>query len=411
MTGLDAELAPSLIDLRAAGRYRARRTVESRRSGATRLVVDGRDVIAFCSNDYLGLADHPKVTEALVEAARRWGVGSGAAHLVSGHCREHRLLEEALAEFSGRARALLFSTGYMANLSVIGALAGRGDRVLEDRLNHASLLDAGLASGARFARYAHCDPAALEKCLETDRQGIERPRVGVGGRRPRAGSRTMVATDGVFSMDGDVAPLRELAAVCLRHDAWLMVDDAHGFGVLGATGRGSLEAAGLTAAEVPILMCTLGKELGVFGAFVAGSETLIETLIQRGRSYIYTTAMPPALAAAARAALAVQAEESWRRERVLAHAGRFRAAAAKLGYELLPSDTPIQPIVTGDEATALAASDALLALGLWVPAIRPPTVPRGSSRLRVTFSAAHDDDDVERLIAALANLASPGLRS
>jgi 8-amino-7-oxononanoate synthase len=409
MTGLDAELAPSLVDLRAAGRYRARRTVESRRSGATRLVVDGRDVIAFCSNDYLGLANHPKVTESLVEAARRWGVGSGAAHLVSGHCREHRLLEEALAEFTGRARALLFSTGYMANLSVISALAGRGDRVLEDRLNHASLIDAGLASGARFARYAHCDPAALESSLGANSAGAARS--SAKRNRLRANFRTLVATDGVFSMDGDVAPLPELAAVCQTHDAWLMVDDAHGFGVLGDTGGGSLEAAGLTAAEVPILMCTLGKALGVFGAFVAGSETLIETLIQRGRSYIYTTAMPPALAAAARAALAVQAEESWRRERVLAHAGRFRAAAAKLGYQLLPSETPIQPILTGDEATALAASDALLALGLWVPAIRPPTVPPGRSRLRVTFSAAHDDDDVERLIAALATLASPGLRS
>jgi 8-amino-7-oxononanoate synthase len=411
MTGLDAELAPSLIDLRAAGRYRARRTVESRRSGATRLVVDGREVIAFCSNDYLGLADHPKVVESLVEAARRWGVGSGAAHLVSGHCREHRLLEEALAEFTGRPRALLFSTGYMANLSIIGALAGRGDRVLEDRLNHASLIDAGLASGARFARYAHCDPAALEKCLETDRQGIERPRVGVGGPRPRAGSRTMVATDGVFSMDGDVAPLRELAAVCLRHDAWLMVDDAHGFGVLGASGRGSLEAAGLAASDVPVLMCTLGKAFGVFGAFVAGSETLIETLIQRGRSYIYTTALPPALAAAARAALAVQAEEGWRRQRVLAHAARFRAAATALGFELLPSNTPIQPIVTGSETAALAASEALLAEGLWVPAIRPPTVPSGRSRLRVTFSAAHEDADVDRLLAALATRFPRGLHS
>jgi 8-amino-7-oxononanoate synthase len=221
----------------------------------------------------------------------------------------------------------------------------------------------------------------------------------------------MVATDGVFSMDGDVAPLRELAAVCLRHDAWLMVDDAHGFGVLGASGRGSLEAAGLTASDVPVLMCTLGKAFGVFGAFVAGSETLIETLIQRGRSYIYTTAMPPALAAAARAALAVQAEEGWRRERVLAHAARFRAAATALGFELLASDTPIQPIVTGSETAALAASEALLAEGLWVPAIRPPTVPAGRSRLRVTLSAAHEDADVDRLLAALATRFPRGLRA
>src|SRR6185503_17950738 len=254
MLGLDAALVPSLADSRAAGRYRARRTVESREPGATRLRVDGRDVTAFCSNDYLGLADHPRVTEAFIEAARRWGVGSGAAHLVSGHCREHRLLEEALAVFTGRPRALLFSTGYMANLSVISALAGRGDRVLEDRLNHASLIDAGLASGARFARYAHCDPAALESSLGANSPGAARS--SAKRNRLRANFRTLVSTDGV-----------------------------HGFGVLGATGGGSLEAAGLTAAEVPILMCTLGKARGVFGAFVAGSETLIETLIQRGRSY------------------------------------------------------------------------------------------------------------------------------
>jgi 8-amino-7-oxononanoate synthase len=398
MIGLDAALATSLAGVREAGRYRARRTVDSRERGTTRLTVDGRAVIAFGSNDYLGLADHPRVTEACIEAARRWGVGSGAAHLVSGHCREHRLLEEALAAFTGRARALLFSTGYMANLAVIGALAGRGDRVIEDRLNHASLLDAGLASGARFARYAHCDASALARRLGAD---AVPPARGV--------SRTVVATDGVFSMDGDVAPLREIAALCRAHGAWLMVDDAHGFGVLGAGGRGSVEAAGLTPDDVPVLMCTLGKALGVFGAFVAGSENLVETLIQRGRSYIYTTAMPPALAAATRAALAVQAEEGWRRKRVLAHALRFREGARSLGLALLPSGTPIQPVLCGSETAALAASAALFAAGLWVPAIRPPTVPSGRSRLRITFSAAHEDRDVDRLLEALAALPSPGL--
>jgi 8-amino-7-oxononanoate synthase len=220
-----------------------------------------------------------------------------------------------------------------------------------------------------------------------------------------------VVTDGVFSMGGDVAPLRELAELCRAHEAWLMVDDAHGFGVLGASGRGTVEAAGLTVDDVPILMCTLGKALGVFGAFVAGSEPLIETLIQRGRTYVYTTALPPALAAAARAALAVQAEESWRRERVLRLAARFRTAATALGFELAPSDTPIQPVIIGSEAAALAASEVLLAAGLWVPAIRPPTVPAGSSRLRVTFSAAHRDDEVDRLVAALAADVLPGLRA
>ena len=389
MAGLDAALVPRLAGVRDAQRYRIRRTVESRTPGTAHVRVDGRDVVAFCSNDYLGLADHPRVTEALVEGARRWGVGSGAAHLVSGHCREHRLLEDALAEFTGRPRALLFSTGYMANLAVIGALVGRGDRVFEDRLNHASLLDAGLASGARFARYPHGDVAALEKWLG-------------------ANFRTVVATDGVFSMDGDIAPLAGLATACRAHDAWLMIDDAHGFGVLGPQGRGSLEVAGLGESDAPILMCTLGKALGVFGAFVAGSEPLIETLIQRGRTYIYTTALPPAVAAAARAALLVQAEESWRRERVLAHATRFRDAATGLGLALLPSMTPIQPVLIGSEVAALAASAALLQRGLWVPAIRPPTVPAGSSRLRVTFSAAHTDQDVDRLLAALAEVSAQG---
>ena len=401
MDGLDAALAPSLAGARSAHRYRSRRTVESRTPGTARVRVDGLDAIAFCSNDYLGLADHPRVCEAFVAAARRWGVGSGAAHLVSGHCSEHRLLEEALAEFTGRPRALLFSTGYMANLAVIGALLGRGDRVLEDRLNHASLLDAGLASGARLSRYAHADVRALENRLRANIQGA-------GKNRLRAEFRTLVASDGVFSMDGDVAPLADLAAACRAHDAWLMIDDAHGFGVLGANGRGALEAAGLSDADVPILMCTLGKALGVFGAFVAGSEALIETLVQRGRTYVYTTALPPAVAAAARAALAVQREESWRRERVLAHAARFRSAAAELGLELLPSATPIQPILLGSEAAALAASEALLAAGLWVPAIRPPTVPAGRSRLRVTFSAAHSDEDIDRLIGALAVHAASG---
>jgi 8-amino-7-oxononanoate synthase len=411
MAGLDAALAPALDTLRATTRYRQRRTTESRSQDSIRVRIAGREFTAFCSNDYLGLAGHPRVTEAFIAAARDWGVGSGAAHLVSGHCREHRLLEDALAEFTGRPRALLFSTGYMANLAVMGALLGRGDRVYEDRLNHASLIDAGLASGARFARYAHADVTALENRLRATLRARNLALSQISGGDPgRAlgSGRTLVATDGVFSMDGDIAPLRELAATCQSHDAWLMVDDAHGFGVLGDRGRGSLEAAGLSAAEVPILMCTLGKALGGFGAFVAGSEALIETLIQRGRTYIYTTALPPAVAAAARAALAVQAEESWRRAHVLALAARFRDGAVALGLELLPSLTPIQPILVGSEAVAVAASEALLTRGFWVPAIRPPTVPAGSSRLRVTLSAAHREVDVDGLLAALATLAPLG---
>jgi 8-amino-7-oxononanoate synthase len=386
-------LEAGLSALAASGRLRARREVEARQPGGVRARVDGRELLAFCSNDYLGLADHPRVVDAFVAAAREWGVGSGASHLVSGHCREHHLLEQELAAFTLRPRALLFSTGYMANLAVVTTLVGRGDRVVQDRLNHASLLDAGVASGARFHRFRHAEVGALRSRLT---------RAGTG--------RTLVVTDGVFSMDGDVAPLRELADACRASNAWLFVDDAHGLGVLGESGRGSLEAAGLGIAEVPILMGTLGKALGTFGAFVAGSEELIETLLQKARTYIYTTALPPAVAAATRAALKVLQQEPWRRERVLGHVARFRREAASLGLRLPATETPIQPVILGSEDAAMAASDSLRRRGLWVPAIRPPTVPQGSSRLRITFSAAHDDDDIERLLEGLAGLPrhSPG---
>jgi 8-amino-7-oxononanoate synthase len=276
----------------------------------------------------------------------------------------------------------------MANLAVVTTLLGRGDRVLEDRLNHASLLDAGLASGARLQRYPHADVATLAARLA----------------RTPAGQ-ALVVTDGVFSMDGDVAPLAGLAAASRAHDAWLFVDDAHGFGVLGPTGRGSVEAAGLTADDVPVLMATLGKALGTFGAFVAGSSELIEVLLQQARTYMFTTALPPAVAAATCAALQVMQEEPWRRTRVLEHVAYFRKEVAGLGLALLESATPIQPVILGSESVAVAASDALRTRGLWVPAIRPPTVPAGSSRLRVTFSAAHSRDDIDRLLEALAPLA------
>jgi 8-amino-7-oxononanoate synthase len=387
MEPLAGSLEAGLSAIAASGRLRTRREVQSRASGGVRASIGGSELLAFCSNDYLGLADHPRVVEAFVAAAREWGVGSGASHLVSGHCREHQLLEQELAAFTRRPRALLFSTGYMANLAVVTTLAGKGDRVIEDRLNHASLLDAGLASGARFQRFRHADVGALRSRLS---------RAGTG--------RTLVVTDGVFSMDGDVAPLRELADACRASNAWLFVDDAHGLGVLGDSGRGSLEAAALGIADVPILMGTLGKALGTFGAFVAGSEELIETLLQRARTYVYTTALPPAVAAATRAALRVLQQEPWRRERVLGHVARFRREAVTLGLPLMASGTPIQPVILGSEVAAMAASDTLRRQGLWVPAIRPPTVPAGSSRLRVTFSAAHSENDVDRLLDGLAAL-------
>ena len=384
---LSLDLPEALEDLRAHDLYRRRRTVQhwpSERGGAL-AIVDGQERLVFCSNDYLGLAHDPRVSEALRAAAARFGVGSGASHLVTGHAAEHHALEEELAAFTGRERALLFSTGYMANLGVVAALAGRGDEVLEDRLNHASLLDAGLLSGARFSRYGHADASAVEARLA----------------QPADGTR-LVVTDGVFSMDGDVAPLAALAASCARHRAWLMVDDAHGLGVLGATGRGTLEHLGLASSSVPVLMGTLGKAVGTFGAFVAGSATLIEYLIQKARTYIYTTALPPAVAAATRVAVRLVTEESWRRERVLAHVARFRDVATSAALELGSSHTPIQPIILGSAARALAASDALWEQGIWVTAIRPPTVPEGTARLRITLTATHTDSEVTRLVETLA---------
>lgn len=384
-------LAAGLDRLRAESLYRQRRVVGPPSGlGPAELLVDGRRCLAFCSNDYLGLARDPRVARAMAAAAATWGAGSGAAHLVTGHTAEHHALEEELAEFSGFPRALLFSTGYMANLGLVCALAGRGDLVAEDRLNHASLIDASRLSGARVRRYAHADPAAAARRLAT------------------AAGRKFIVTDGVFSMDGDAAPLRALAGIAAGAGADLLVDDAHGFGVVGRNGRGSLSAAGLGPDSVGAVVGTLGKACGTFGAFVAGSESLVETLIQRARAYVYTTAPPPAVAAATRVALAIVREEDWRRERLGVLVARFRSGAEGIGLRLSPSATPIQPVIAGDARAALAAAETLFGAGLWVTPIRPPTVPAGSARLRVTFSAAHRESDVDRLLEALAGI--PALR-
>lgn len=374
-------LNANLREIENAHRWRRRRVVSS--PCGPEITVDGHPLLSFCSNDYLGLANHPDVVLALQEGAARFGVGSGGAHLVSGHHDVHHALEDDLAAFTGRERALLFSTGYMANLGIISALTTRSECIAEDKLNHASLIDGALLSRARLLRYRHADTDHLATL--------------VANRKP-----AMVVTDGVFSMDGDIAPLPHLAALCRQNQTTLMVDDAHGIGVLGANGGGSLERFQLTCDDVPILMGTLGKALGTFGAFVAGSNALIETLIQQARTYIYTTAMPPAIAHATRVSLRIAQQESWRRQHLTALIERFRSGIASLGLQPTPSETPIQPLIIGDSARALALSSKLEERGIWVPAIRPPTVPNGSARLRVTLSAAHDSDHVDQLITALA---------
>jgi len=407
-----SHFADNLEILAAQGLYRSRRVIESPQG--INLKIDGQTIVNFCSNDYLGLANHPSVVNAFKTAVDYYGVGSGSAHLICGHSAAHHALEEELAAFTGRDRALLFSTGYMANIGVISALLGRGDAVFEDRLNHASLLDGGLLSGARFKRYAHADVENLNVHLK------------------KATGNKLIVTDGVFSMDGDFAPLQALSMAAKAGDAWLMVDDAHGLGVIGTHGGGLLEYYGLNQNDVPVLMGTLGKGFGTFGAFVAGSDTLIETLIQKARTYIYTTAFPAAVAEATRASLKIVIAENWRRDKLEKLAEHFRLGAGQLGLQLInpipnnvgwvsdsvtqqteddaaglgnsnPTNitSAIQPIIIGDSQRSMEISNTLLHAGFLVSAIRPPTVPQGSARLRVTFSALHEEQHVDRLLDAL----------
>ena len=376
-----------LGEIEREGLYRRRKTLESPQ--AAEVLVEGRRLVNFCSNDYLGLASHPAVVDALKRGASEFGVGAGAAHLICGHGGPHHALEEELAAFVCRDRALLFSTGYMANLGVISALVGRGDIVFEDRLNHASLLDGARLSGARLKRYRHLDTRQLQAELS----GTEL-------------DHGLIASDGVFSMDGDLAPVAELAMLAKQHAAWLMIDDAHGVGVLGEGGRGLLELTGQGQESVPILVGTLGKALGTFGAFVAGSHDLIEYLIQRARTYIYTTALPPSMAEATRSSLFLLQEESWRRVRLAERIEQFRRGARQLNLKLMDSMSPIQPLVLGDNRAVMAASNQLRASGFWVGAIRPPTVPEGTARLRITLTAQHSADQVDCLLDALSSLSS-----
>ena len=382
-------LAASTAERERAQLLRRLRTVEH--ADGPWLEIGGRRLLSFCSNDYLGLARHPQLIDALIRTAQEEGVGSASAHLICGHRAEHAELEEALAVWTGRERALLFSSGYMANLGVLQALLGPGDVCVQDKLNHACLLDGAKLSGAELKRYPHADVAAARRQLDA---------------RPDAVA--LLATDGVFSMDGDVAPLRELAALCADAQATLMVDDAHGFGVLGPHGSGTVNAAGLGQQQVPVLMATLGKALGCAGAFVAGPAALIEGLLQFARPYIYTTAMPPALAAAALEAVQLAQTETWRRAKLAALITRFRRGAGELGLPLLASSSAIQPLLLGSAAATLAAAQALEQHGLLVTAIRAPTVPAGQARLRITLSAAHETAHVDQLLGALESLHWPG---
>ena len=378
-------LEAALAQLEAAQLRRARVTVDHRvATGRALTVADGRELVDFSSNDYLGLARHPALAAAMAKCAARTGAGSGASHLITGHGAEHDRLEEELAAFTRRERALLFSSGYMANLAVMTALAGRSERVLLDRLCHASLIDGARLSGATLVRYAHADALEAARLLDAD-----------------AAHTALLVTDGVFSMDGDLAPLPQLARCVRRRDLWLIVDDAHGLGVVGADGGGVLEHFGLGSDAVPVLVGTLGKAFGSFGAFVAGSAELIEFLIQKARTYVYTTALPQPVAAATRAALGLVRTESWRRERLRTLVGRFRMAAHALGVPLANSTTPIQPVLLGSAAAALAAQRELACAGYWVVAIRPPSVPAGSARLRVTLSAAHTEAEIDGLAEQL----------
>jgi 8-amino-7-oxononanoate synthase len=390
MSRLIAELDAAL-EQRAGQRLLRRRRVVASAQGA-HPVADGREILHFGSNDYLGLAADPRVVAAAQQGAARFGVGAGASHLISGHFQPHDDLERELAAWiapCANARALLFSTGYMANLGVVTALVGREDAVFGDRLNHACLNDAALLSRASFIRYGHADVGELAARLAASRA-----------------RRKLICTDAVFSMDGDLAPLPQLLELADAHDAWLVVDDAHGFGVLGEgrdAGRGTLAHFAL-ASERIVYMGTLGKAAGVAGAFVAAHPAVIETLLQTARSYIYTTASPPLLASALEASLALVRSDTARRDRLFASIARWRAAASTLRWPLLPSITPIQPLIVGGAGETLGVSEALWERGIWVPAIRPPTVRPGSARLRITLSAAHSEADVDRLVGALAEI-------
>ena len=377
------QLTDNLAERQAAGRYRRQRTRLGEQG--VNVVVDGQKRLSFCSNDYLGLASHPALKKAFIDAVEQEGVGAGAAHLLTGHSRYHQDLEVALAEFTGQQRTLLFSSGYQANMGIIDGLMTRGDAVIQDKLNHASLLDGSRLSEAELLRYPHANMSLLQKRLH----------------KASTAKHKLIVSDGVFSMDGDIAPLPEIMAQAKQHQAAVLLDEAHGLGVLGEHGRGSVEHWNIAQDELPIVMGTFGKAFGTSGAFVAADEAVIETLIQQARSYVYTTAQPAAIAAATLASLKLVEEEHWRREKLQSLISQFRTGANELGLNIMDSLTPIQPVLIGDDKQAIKIGKALEEKGILVGVIRPPTVPEGSARLRITFSANHSEQDVTQLLDAL----------
>ncbi len=377
-----SDLAAALDKLQLDNLYRSRKVTSSAQQ--VEPIINGQKVLSFCSNDYLGLANHPNVIQRLASATQNMGVGSGASHLITGHHDSHAALEEELAEFIGCEKALLFSTGYMANLGVVSALATRNSSIYADKLNHASLNDAALLSRAKLNRYAHQATDQLNKNISVDES-----------------SSKFILTDGVFSMDGTIAPVKTLQSIAHTHNATLIIDDAHGIGVLGKQGKGCTEDLLSTN---DILIGTLGKAFGTFGAFVAGKQESIEWMIQKAHSYIYTTALPPAIAEATRASLQLIKDEAWRREHLQALIQYFQDRCKQVGISVSASNTPIQPIIFGSSKTTLKISKNLLAAGILVPAIRPPTVPNNTARLRISFSAEHSIKQVDQLIIALEQL-------
>ena len=379
-----SDIEQRLQERERQNRYRRRRVVESPQ-GRT-LQIDGRQLLNFCSNDYLGLASDARVRAAFKQGIDDWGAGSGAAHLVCGHSKPHHELEEAMADFTGRPRCLLFSSGYAANLGVINGLLSVGDHVFEDRLNHASLLDGGWISRAKFQWFEHGDIDGLSAKLAA---------------RANNDGRKLIVSDGTFSMDGDLCLLNDLVRLGHQHGAWIMIDDAHGFGVHGTEGRGIVNQEQFGVDDVQILVGTLGKAFGTHGAFVAGSEEMIETLIQKARTYVFSTALPPSIAVATLTSLEILRSEEWRRDRLRNHVQQFRQGANQIGLSVMPSESPIQPVLVGTEQAAMTISAQLEELGILVTPIRPPTVPDGSSRLRITLTAGHREEDVDHLLGAL----------